>query len=332
MIKINKLVVVIFLFLAIVSIGVVASLNNSGNESVIQTENTLNTIMRLSIIPESPKIGDTIQLSALLTTDDNTPIANENVTFFLNGENIGEKTTNNDGIAEIDIETSSMTSGSYIVSADYYGTSKYNISTTYMTINILDNPDIVEPKIIASSKVITQESNPKTIAQETIPTTTTQTDSVISGVDKVEDCIDEKNIIQEPIQGTCSAEQNVCDDAPKNLSCRKEQKSYDCITGYNNKEVTTKKCKTKGYIFDNKLKFHTEGYACSITKEQNNKVMICDSIYDGNGDGICTSGETCMKYIISNGSFESYEKNSRDEFVPTDESFFLNKISEEDVQ
>ena len=51
--------------------------------------------------------------------------------------------------------------------------------------------------------------------------------------------------------------------------------------------------------------------------------------YDGNGDGICTSGESCMKFVVNGDSFEKYEKNSEENFKDDDDSFFLQRASAE---
>lgn len=39
-----------------------------------------------------------------------------------------------------------------------------------------------------------------------------------------------------------------------------------------------------------------ENWVCKY----NNKELVCDSVYDGNGDGKCSSGESCIIYSVEN--------------------------------
>jgi len=58
----------------------------------------------------------------------------------------------------------------------------------------------------------------------------------------------------------------------------------------------------------------------------NNTCTVCDSKYDGNEDGICNSGESCMQYCITDkDKLEMLEKNSRHDYVKVDSSFKLKK-------
>jgi len=59
--------------------------------------------------------------------------------------------------------------------------------------------------------------------------------------------------------------------------------------------------------------------------------VICDSKYDGNNDGICQSGESCVKFVVTQDKVERYLKNSQEEFTAEDESFFLEKLDYEVV-
>jgi len=63
---------------------------------------------------------------------------------------------------------------------------------------------------------------------------------------------------------------------------------------------------------------------CKIDKE----CIICDSNVDGNADGICQSGESCIKNCYDKGTLVSLQKNSRNDFVITDKSFskYLTKL------
>jgi hypothetical protein len=149
-------------------------------------------------------------------------------------------------------------------------------------------------------------------------------------VERIDNCVDEKYFESVPQLGTCQHNISVCDEL--NTSCHNAAENYSCYTNSINIEKTAKKCNTKGYKIS-KYNFSTEEYSCSIdTTDKDSTVMVCDSKYDGNGDGICTSGESCMKYVITKDSIASFEKNSKDEYAPADESYFLNKITVEEAQ
>ncbi len=139
---------------------------------------------------------------------------------------------------------------------------------------------------------------------------------------------------EEPVVGMCQKEKTkkVCDDEPINLSCHEETvfRDYSCITGTKAVLHTEETCESKELEITNanerlKIDFETWG-KCTPIEEEEDLVVICDSKYDGNGDGICQSGESCMKFIISENWVQRYFKNSKDVFTSTDESFFLEKL------
>jgi hypothetical protein len=90
-------------------------------------------------------------------------------------------------------------------------------------------------------------------------------------------------------------------------------------------QKTRKDCRTKEYLINNAVKLIPENYQCSIEEINNKIVAVCDSKLDGNGDGICTSGESCMKFVVDGNAVEKSERNSRDDFIPNDKSFFLER-------
>lgn len=145
----------------------------------------------------------------------------------------------------------------------------------------------------------------------------------------------------EPVYGTCenSYDAIVCDDEPLNTSCytKEEIYEYECKTG--EKEVE----KSKEVCRDAEMKvtlFETEEYSleygewgkCSYTTEDETLVITCDSKYDGNNDGICQPGESCMQFRVANDKIQRLEKNSRLDFIEEDNTFFLDKLSMEEVK
>lgn len=124
-------------------------------------------------------------------------------------------------------------------------------------------------------------------------------------------------------------------DSPGNTSdasAPAAQVSYVMINGTNLttplQAVTTcdqTGCAITAYTVTGAGTMNTTGYNCSVT--DNGKVYLtCDSIYDGNGDGICTSGESCIQFGIVGTYITRKERNSQDQWVDHDDSFFLPRV------
>ena len=153
-----------------------------------------------------------------------------------------------------------------------------------------------------------------------------------SGVNTITTC---KNISfqeQETIWSTCTRTrtEQVCTDVPLNLSCHQEQETetYTCANGTTTVEKTNTICETTGFIINDAIKLNTNTYHCSVIDE--GKVYVtCDSIYDGNGDGICTSGESRVQFGIVGNTVQRAIRNSQDKWTETDDSFFLGEASAE---
>lgn len=62
---------------------------------------------------------------------------------------------------------------------------------------------------------------------------------------------------------------------------------------------------------------------CSIDEKE--FCIICDSRQDGNADGICNGGESCLKNCLKDKKIESSQKNSREDYMTTDSSFKMTK-------
>lgn len=162
---------------------------------------------------------------------------------------------------------------------------------------------------------------------------TEETTIISDKVKEVKDCQqflwqEEKNTY-----GACTKEviESVCDDPPTNSSCHNETReiSYTCVNGTEIVERTRKECKQKELVISNLVKLDTKNYECSTEEDGGKVIVICDSRYDGNGDGKCSSGESCMKFVIDGDKVSQYEKNSRDDFTEADKTFFLDRASVE---
>ena len=160
-------------------------------------------------------------------------------------------------------------------------------------------------------------------------------------LEEVEDCEMLHWTETEPVYGTCtnSYDTIICDDEPFNTSCYPGEETYEykCKTG--EKEIQ----KSKEICKDTEMKvtlFETEEYSleygewgkCSYTTESETLVITCDSKYDGNNDGICHPGESCIQFRVTGDKIQRLEKNSRLDFIEEDSTFFLNKLSMEEVK
>lgn len=144
-----------------------------------------------------------------------------------------------------------------------------------------------------------------------------------------------------PTYGTCTYYHNetLCTDAPANKSCTITQKSddYQCKTGTNTVQKSKQVCSDKELQFSVDKTTSIENYKidygkwgkCSNAKENNELVIICDSKLDGNNDGICQSGESCVKFVVGKDSITKSLKNSQEIFTAKDETFFLTELNYE---
>ena len=68
---------------------------------------------------------------------------------------------------------------------------------------------------------------------------------------------------------------------------------------------------------------------CIYSNENDCLIVTCQSKYDGANDGHfhgCSGGTTCQKFRICNGEIKVFYKNSREDFVETDPTFYLPKL------
>ncbi len=159
--------------------------------------------------------------------------------------------------------------------------------------------------------------------------------------ENIQDC---KTVYWDEVQtiyGNCTYSYNetVCSDPPANTSCTTTEKSYDyqCKTGTQTVQKSKQVCNDKELQFSIDKQTTIEDYKinygdwgkCSYSKENNNLVVICDSKFDGNNDGICQSGESCVKFEVNKNSITRSMKNSQETFTTEDETFFLTKLDYE---
>ncbi len=167
------------------------------------------------------------------------------------------------------------------------------------------------------------------VVMTAIIATSHRTSAQDDSIQEIKICHNESNTLERPAFKPCvrQREVNICDDSDKtNSSCHKENKEFNekCMDGKKEVMEVKESCLLTGYKTPNG-EINTDGYSCTI--EGNGMTIVCDSKYDGNGDGICTSGESCMKFDIGRYSTQKYEKNSQDTFTQNDKSFFLDKAN-----
>ncbi|MBU0757619.1 MAG: hypothetical protein KKF44_06120 [Nanoarchaeota archaeon] len=154
----------------------------------------------------------------------------------------------------------------------------------------------------------------------------------LSQVKAYQDCTPVLYDEKQEIFGTCNRDvtETICNEDNSSCSDKTTSEKYDCIL---DTEIITKSkevcAEPTSYVINDAVKLLTKDYVCDSFQEDKSIIIICDSIYDGNGNGECTSGESCMKFVVTGKEIKQYEKNSRNDFVTTDLSFFLDKASSE---
>jgi|SRR3989344_4360449 len=322
-----KSVVLGIIFCAVLMFSVFAQeeqpqlVDSSGSE-----ESTVTTILELILNKVSVVIGEIIKYKAYLTYSNNTPLAEKPVDFYAGEDKVGSDVTDESGFAKFLWNTSGFPAGTYVLMADYKGDGVMGASSATEQI-VLEKPPVEEELI----EITGATDEPSAL------TTAAIIDSAVSSkITKNEDCQEEQYEAEEKIYGTCQYTEKKCTDEPLNQSCYDEIIEYECEQGKRTVQKTRNICKTKGYTIDNSLtsvKLTTEQYACIPAEEPDGSiVVICDSKFDGNGDGICTSGESCQKFVIDGPTIEKYEKNSREDYVESDDSYFAEGVPMEVLQ
>ncbi len=248
--------------------------------------------------------GELFSLEASLFADD-APVSDEEISFYLDYDLIGSGMTNEEGIASYDWEVDAG-AGSFLLEAEYAGSDAFYDSSDAEAITVED--EALEP------------------LEDRIEYIPDDRPALPQNVERVEDCHEVESISYEDVYDTC--EEVVC-DALLNESCEQDVVvEYQCHIGRRTVRHISNQCTVNAYQVDN-IQVNTAEYSCSFSVEDENTVMICDSIYDGNGDGVCQSGETCQKFFINGQNVQSLERNSDDEFREWDPSFFMERATTE---
>jgi hypothetical protein len=88
------------------------------------------------------------------------------------------------------------------------------------------------------------------------------------------------------------------------------------------KACKDKDCTTTGYLAAASTIINTTNYNCTVT-DDGKVYLTCDSMYDGNGDGVCTSGESCIQFGIVGSFVTRKERNSQDAWQEHDPTYVM---------
>ncbi|KZX17545.1 bacterial Ig-like domain protein [Methanobrevibacter cuticularis] len=125
------------------NITVTVSLN--GHDNFTDFTNSTHFIVNKRnanlVLGSSPTVvGEAVDLIATLTDMNGNPLAGRNVTFFVNGKNVGEAVTDINGIARLSYTPSKA--GKFTISAAFMGDSDYLNSTSEdnLTVSVVPEP------------------------------------------------------------------------------------------------------------------------------------------------------------------------------------------------
>ncbi|MDP3698182.1 MAG: Ig-like domain-containing protein [Nanoarchaeota archaeon] len=273
----------------------------------------LKTIMELIMNKISVIRGQLVQLTASLFYGDGSPAMNKEVTFYAGEEKIGSDTTNGAGKAKLSWDTSPFGANVYVISAEYAGETGVEGSSAGANVVITE----VLPKV--------QET---TTNESMLTTAAVVEPAVTAPVEKIESCVTVNFEDTENVYGTCTHEVLECGGL-NNATCATVQKEYRCFLGQQKVQKSYQQCKTVGWQINNGqkiVKLDTTNYACSTQESGSTITVICDSQYDGNGDGICKSGESCQKFVVNGTTIVRSEKNSDDQYKEADDSYFMPEV------
>lgn len=108
----------------------------------------------------------------------------------------------------------------------------------------------------------------------------------------IEDCYIKTDIQINDINGKCNMEYLNYDNKTSPQTITIEYEEYVCKKGEEIEYINTTICNKIGMDIGSKRILYggIYGYQCNVKSN----IVICDSMYDGNGDGVCNSGESCV--------------------------------------
>lgn len=282
-------------------------------EPVIQEPTILKTIIELILDKISVIRGQIVQFTASLFFEDGSPAVNKEVTFFAGEETIGTDLTDEAGKATVSWDTTPFGPNVYVISAEYAGENGVAGSSA--------GKNVVITEVLPAVETTVNESV-LTTAAVVEPT------AAPSPVEEIQECKTISFQDTEHVYGTCTRNMMRCSGLT-NSTCATVEEEYRCETG---QQVVTKsyqQCTTTKLRVNNGQKIveiDLKEYACSNTESGSMITVICDSKYDGNGDGHCSSGESCQQIVVNGTTIQKLEKNSDDEYRADDDSYFMPEV------
>src|SRR3989338_220771 len=126
-------------------------------------------------------------------------------------------------------------------------------------------------------------------------------------------------------------------------SLKQDQSNFQCKTGENIITKNKTECSPNDEFIISidqgtavlKKRIDYSDWGPCVYKEENSCLIVtCQSIYDGANDGQfhgCKGGTSCQKFEICDNSIKTFYKNSREDFVADDPTFYLNKLAIKEV-
>lgn len=157
---------------------------------------------------------------------------------------------------------------------------------------------------------------------------------------------------EQEIYGTCVYYTNYTsclNTSGPNTACSVQQstKNYECKTGKTTLTKNRTECRANDYVISidkgaatlKKQIDHSDWGPCVHSQENiagsSCLVVTCVSLYDGAHRGQftdCNGGKSCQRFEICDNSIKTLYKNSRDDFVEEDPTFYLNKLAVKETQ
>ena len=255
--------------------------------------------------------GQIVELTAYLSYGNETPIPEKEVTFYVGDEKLGSDLTDETGKAQFFWNTSPFGPNVYAISVEYADAS--DGKNVVIKEQIPTNESMLTAAVVVEPVVEPQASGP---------------------VEEIQECVTIPFQEKENVYGTCTEERLEC-SGPDNSTCATVEKQYSCKTGEQMVSKSYQECKKVGLRVNNGekiIELDIREYACSSQESGTQIIVTCDSKYDGNGDGICRSGESCQRIVVNGTTITKSEKNSDEEYREADDSYFMPEVGMEIIQ
>ncbi|PIZ50896.1 hypothetical protein COY27_05430 [Candidatus Woesearchaeota archaeon CG_4_10_14_0_2_um_filter_33_13] len=155
---------------------------NETVEAPIEEPSLITTLLSILINKVSAVIGEVINIQAYLTDENDTPLVGQKIDFYAD-KKIGSEITNEDGKAEINLNTSSWSSGIYTITANYSGTGQWQASLISTDVTLEEPIELLLNETLADSTIVIpiKEINLKNSKGQTVEANVTYSKKQVSG-------------------------------------------------------------------------------------------------------------------------------------------------------